>query len=326
MPPKRHLTKQQSKRTSQNNRKKLNAREVKVDDSQLGEPTEAQVIRHMKYQIDVLTKNGEQLKCHYRQNLGALVCGDKVIVQPHIGLSTGIITAMHERTTLLTRPGRYTDKKLVAANIEKIFIVVAPKPEVSDIFIDRYLVAAEHFGFTPILILNKIDLLPRPDAMDQRLEHFETVGYQTLKISVKEDIGLTDLKKEFKETTGILVGQSGVGKSSLINYLLPDANLDTSPLSDISGLGQHTTSAAKLFQLASGGQLIDSPGVREFGLNITKEQLAEGFVEFRPYLGQCKFRDCQHLGDKHCAIKSAVNEGQISDSRYQSYSSIYQSL
>jgi ribosome biogenesis GTPase len=191
-------------------------------------------------------------------------------------------------------------------------------------------VAAETVGIEPVILLNKIDLLADDPVlgqeMDELLAIYPTLGYRILRTSSLEG-GLEALHGALRERISVFVGQSGVGKSSLINVLLPDAELRVGALSESRQKGVHTTTTAQLFHLDCGGSLIDSPGIREFGLwHMSREQVEQGFREFRPFLGACKFRDCRHQQEPGCAILGAAESGQISQRRLGSYRHIVTTL
>jgi len=241
-----------------------------------------------------------------------------------------VVVAQRERHSVLSRPDPYGKLKPIAANIDQILLVIAPFPEPHANLIDRYLVAAEVVGIEPVILLNKMDLLTadpaRQTAMDELLAIYPTLGYRVLRTSIK-DSGLAELHSALRERTSVFVGQSGVGKSSLVNVLLPDADIRVGALSETTQKGTHTTTTAQLLHLNCGGTLIDSPGIREFGLwHMSKGQVEQGFREFRPLLGTCKFRDCQHEHEPGCAILDAVQSGAISATRLDSYRRIVASL
>ncbi|MEC8373714.1 MAG: small ribosomal subunit biogenesis GTPase RsgA, partial [Pseudomonadota bacterium] len=235
---------------------------------------------------------------------------------------SGVIEIVKDRHSVLTRPDYYDGIKPIAANIDRIIVVSAILPSLSLNIIDRYLVACEDIGITPLIVLNKVELLSDDErsAVKEQLVTYEKLGYEVLFTSCKTGEGIAELNDYLNDNISVFVGQSGVGKSSLINQVLPDADELTGEISDNSGLGQHTTTAAKLLHLPAGGDLIDSPGVREFGLwHIPTERITWGFIEFRDYLGGCKFRDCKHLNDPGCILREAVEEGKISKERFESY-------
>jgi len=187
---------------------------------------------------------------------------------------------------------------------------------------DQYLLAAERIGVRGLICLNKADLLDEDgrSRFRERFAHYEHIGYPVIQISAKTEHGLDPLLERLRDQTSILVGQSGVGKSSLVNALIPRQDVLEGCLSDATGLGRHTTSAATLYQLDSGGELIDSPGVRSFRLgDLSRQELEQGFREFTPFLGQCRFHNCAHLAEPGCAIRAAVEAGQIRQERLESY-------
>ena len=295
---------------------------------ELGPEREGLVTAHYGTQVAVESAPGVSLRCHLRANLEALVTGDRVVWCE--GDPTGVVVAQLERNSVLSRPDPYGKLKPVAANIDQIMVVIAPLPTPHANLIDRYLVAAETVGIEPVILLNKIDLLADDPVlgqeMDELLAIYPTLGYRILRTSSLEG-GLEELHGALRERISVFVGQSGVGKSSLINVLLPDAELRVGALSESRQKGVHTTTTAQLFHLNCGGSLIDSPGIREFGLwHMSREQVEQGFREFRPFLGACKFRDCRHQQEPGCAILGAAESGQISQRRLGSYRHIVTTL
>lgn len=331
---KRKLTRQQSWRIKkiQDERaeraaKRSNSIEKQLTEGELGEEQQGLVIAHYGAQVDVESSAGDIIRCHLRANLDALVTGDQVVWRA--GNPTGVVVANVERHSVLSRPDIHGTLRPVAANIDTIVLVIAPFPEPHANLIDRYLVAAESVGITPLILLNKTDLIDEQNQADieQLLSIYPTIGYQVMKVSTTNNNGIDQLKEHLKNKTSVFVGQSGVGKSSLINALLPGVDIKVGELSVGKAKGTHTTTTAKLFHFPTGGDLIDSPGIREFGLwHMEREQVAEGFVEFGPFLGQCKFRDCTHQQEPGCAILNAVEEGAISQRRLNSFEMIANSL
>jgi ribosome biogenesis GTPase len=260
-------------------------------------------------------------RCSTRRNLPQVVSGDRVTWEP-VGEQEGVINTIETRHTVLQRADGANRTRTLAANIDQILIVVAPQPAHDVFLIDRYLVAAELAGATPLLVVNKSDLLdPRSaETSGDDLKEYAAIGYVTLTTSARENAGIDEMAQALTNRISILVGQSGVGKSSLINRLLPELDILIGKLSDASGKGCHTTTTTTLYHLPHGGDLIDSPGVRDFRLGETAPaDLARGFLEFRPYLGLCRFQDCRHLSEPGCAVKEALREGVISERRLASY-------
>ncbi len=295
---------------------------------ELGPEREGLVTAHYGTQVAVESSPGNSQRCHMRANLEGLVTGDRVVWCE--GEPTGVVVAQLDRETVLSRPDPYGKLKPIAANIDQIMVVIAPFPTPHANLVNRYLVAAETVGIEPVIVLNKMDLLSDDPQMLQQMEEllaiYPSLGYRILRTSCLEG-GLQELHEALRERTSVFVGQSGVGKSSLVNVLLPDAALRVGALSESTQRGTHTTTTAQLFHLDCGGSLIDSPGIREFGLwHMSRDQIEQGFREFRDVLGTCKFRDCQHQHEPGCAILGAVESGAISPSRLASYRYIVSSL
>nr|MDT0250278.1 small ribosomal subunit biogenesis GTPase RsgA [Endozoicomonas sp.] len=265
-----------------------------------------------------------------RANLPPLVTGDRIVWRASNKGDMGVVVALEDRDSLLSRPDTRGQLKPVAANIDYIVLVIALVPEPYPNLIDRYLVAAETVDIEPVILLNKTDLLEDEASrqlLDNMLINYERIGYRVLKASTRTEDGLNELKNLLNEHTSVFVGQSGVGKSSLVNTLLPGVDIKVGPLSASTGKGTHTTTAAKLFHFPAGGMLIDSPGIREFGLwHMEPEDVLHGFKEFRPFIGYCRFRDCNHNQEPGCAIRNALLNGEIIQERMNSYQSILNSL
>ena len=212
----------------------------------------------------------------------------------------GVVEAVEPRVSVLTRPDYYDGLKPVAANVEQMVIVSSVLPELSLNIIDRYLIAAETLNIEPLLVLNKIDLLDESRLAEYGtwLTEYQRIGYRVLYVSKKTHQGIEQLESELVNKINIFVGQSGVGKSSLVNAIMPQFDVEEGEISTNSGLGQHTTTASRLYHIPTGGDLIDSPGVREFGLwHLETDEITKAFIEFESFLGTCKFRDCKHNDD-----------------------------
>lgn len=321
------IEKIQSERSARAQRRDALADEH-LQEGDLGPEQHGLIITHYGTQVVVESggSNREQKRCHFRSNLGSLVTGDWVVWRD--GNPYGVVVAVQPRNTELSRPDPHGAMKTIAANIDRIIIVIAPSPEPHAVLIDRYLIAAWAIGIEPVLLINKADLLDEHNGGKiAGLEAtYRQLGYQVLRVSTRSDEGLAGLNHFLASFTSVFVGQSGVGKSSLINALLPEANLRVGELSERQ-LGSHTTTNARLFHFPGGGQLIDSPGIREFGLwHMEPEQVLEGFVEFRPFIGYCKFRDCSHRHEPGCALLQALERGDISQTRMDSYRYILSTL
>jgi ribosome biogenesis GTPase / thiamine phosphate phosphatase len=353
---KRRLNQQQLRRISSNQQQRgkratLAASTLPSDeditDEVLGAEAEGLVICHYGQQLDIESRAedsyGKVFRCHQRSNLPPLVTGDQVIWQAGgnkaaatPSQSTGVVVALRERRSILSRPNAHRDQRPVAANVDVMAIVVAPLPQLFGNLIDRYLVAAESLGLGAAVILNKVDLLdPSRDAyIEPLLDIYRQITYPVIQVSTQTGQGLDELKQFLALQTAVFVGQSGVGKSSLINALraadkndadtvhADDTQVDAAvgALSTGHGKGTHTTTATRLYHLPGSGDLIDSPGIREFGLwHMDQQQLINGFIEFQPYIDRCRFRDCRHQQEPGCALLDAQEKGLISPQRLSSY-------
>ncbi len=268
-------------------------------------------------------RNGEHLDCHYRRSVGRPYCGDRVEVEITHGQST-VVTRILPRENIFVRADARLRKQAIAANLDQALIVVAPHPAPSRDLVERYLLAIHSLGIQPVIVLNKAELLPEnkydPDTPLGRMKDYRKLGYTVAYTSCKTAPGIDSLKSILENKVNILVGQSGVGKSSLINSLLPDLELQTGALSRLTGKGIHTTTTTIMYSIPAGGRLIDSPGVWEYGLwQMEPAELASGFTEFQPFVGQCKFNDCHHDHEPQCAVRMAAESGALLPWRYQSY-------
>jgi len=283
--------------------------EIDGDDAKTG-----QVITRYGQRLLVESGSGELYQCTGRRNIELSVAGDQVIFQATDN-NEGVVTALLERENLLRR-----SQKIIAANIDELWLVVAVEPHYQFELIDRYLVVAENAGLPINIVVNKIELSQDFEQIKHDFSMYESAGYSVTYLSVKEQTNVDTLKASLNDKTHIFLGQSGVGKSSLINELIPDLNLRVNEISVKSKLGKHTTTNTTLYHIPSGGDLIDSPGIREFQLDdLTDKEILSGFREFKPFIGQCKFRNCAHINEPKCAIKQAVELGDIHIHRYQNY-------
>lgn len=271
----------------------------------------------------VESEQGELFNCAVRQHLGKLVAGDRVLWQPDVEAGTGVVSEVFNRHSELSRPGFRGQTRMVAANIDFIGIVTPIEPGIHPDMIDRYLVAAAQLNIPVVIIINKIDLVPDDDAWEAIAEvllPYEELGLELIPVSTVLEDGLEELQAFLNNQTSVLVGPSGAGKSSLINALIPDLEIRTSALSAATGLGVHTTTNSILYHLPKGGNIIDSPGVRQFSpMPCDLTELEAYYPDFRPFLGQCKFHNCTHSIEPECAIRKAVDDGELAESRYQSF-------
>ena len=255
--------------------------------------------------------------------------GDKVEIEKENEIEyTALITKIHDRTNYINRqsPRAKYQQHIVAANIDlSLLLATLKEPRTSQGFIDRFLVASEMYHVPSIIVFNKADLHKRKEdeKFQQLKEMYEQIGYKVFLISVNNNMGIDELKKELKNKITLISGHSGVGKSSLLNLIFPELQLKTQDVSGWSGKGLHTTTFAEMFDLPFGGSIIDTPGMREFGLiDVTKQELSHYFPEMRERLVNCQFNNCQHINEPGCAIKEAVVNGEINEDRYVSYVNI----
>ena len=252
-----------------------------------------------------------------RQNIGLSVAGDRVLFQK-TKHDEAIVTAIYPRDSELKRQG-----KLIAANIDQLWLVVALEPHYEFELIDRYLIMAENSKLPIGIIVNKIELSSDEKSTTKDFLNYKSLGYDVHFVSVKNQTNLDSFKEKLVHKSHIFLGQSGVGKSSLINSLIPDLELRVNEISNKSKLGKHTTTNTTIYHIPSGGDLIDSPGVREFQLeNLTELEIKSGFKEFKALSSECRFRDCRHINEPNCAVKDSLIQGKISNNRYQSYLNI----
>jgi ribosome biogenesis GTPase len=305
------IEKIQAERIARANRAADNSDDTELDD---GDAQTGLVITRYGQRLLVEAESGELFQCTGRRNIELSVAGDQVIYQTTDN-GEGVVTALLARENSLVR-----SQKLIAANIDELWLVVSIEPHYQFELIDRYLVVAENANLPINIVVNKIELSSDIDKVKRDFSMYESAGYNVSYLSVNEKINIAEFKSQLNDKTHIFLGQSGVGKSSLINELIPDLNLRVNEISTKSKLGKHTTTNTTLYHIPSGGDLIDSPGIREFKLDeLTDKEILSGFKEFKPFIGQCKFRNCAHIKEPKCAIKTAVENGDIHPLRYANY-------
>ena len=266
---------------------------------------------------------GRKIQCVTRAKKTNIAVGDVVNLQM-TSADQARIESTAERKTLLYRSDQYKSK-LLAANLTRLFIVVATEPGFADDLISRSLVAAEAAGIDAHLILNKTDVTESLEKARERLKVYTSLGYPLHEVSARAnpEHAVATLMPLLEGQSSIFIGQSGMGKSSLINLLVPDADIAVREISAALDTGKHTTTFTRLYKLADGGAIIDSPGFQEFGLyHLTEGMLERAFVEFKPYLGGCKYYNCRHLAEPQCAVLAAVAEGKIAPMRQQLYAQL----
>jgi ribosome biogenesis GTPase len=289
----------------------------------------------------VKTENGQAFNARIKgifkideiTSTNPVAVGDEVKIEAENETeNTAIITDIHERKNYIARttPHRTWQRHIVASNVDQSLLFATLKePRTSQGFIDRFLVACEAYHVPAIIVFNKADIYKKKEL--QQFEDFksmyEAIGYKVLLTSMKENKGIDELKNLLQNKTTLISGHSGVGKSTFINAIIPELMLRTKDVSGWSGKGMHTTTFAEMFDLPLGGRIIDTPGLREFGLtDISKQELSHYFPEMRERLNNCQFNNCIHINEPGCAVKKAVEEEEIFPERYISYCNILESI
>lgn len=261
--------------------------------------------------------------CVTRGKKTGVACGDRVQVK-FTSSDEGVIEKIEPRQSLLYRSDPFREK-IIAANVTQIVIVVAAVPSFYEELVNRCLIAAETAHIKALIVLNKADMIAETTAAAQKLALYEQLGYPLVKLCAHADV--SPLRAHLAGHTSVLVGQSGMGKSTLINGLMPEARARTREISEALDSGRHTTTHATLYHLDGDSQIIDSPGLQEFGLrHVSLDDLTHAFVEFRPYIGQCRFHNCRHLVEPGCAMEAAASEGRIDPRRLAAYRSMAEEL
>ena len=290
---------------------------------------------------DVQDSTGATVKCILKgkirlkgiRSTNPIAVGDSVLFirsQDEIG----VIDTIEERRNFIARKSVNLSKEshIVASNLDRAFLIVTiASPRTSSGFIDRFLVTAEAYGIPTTIVFNKIDLLVDDDSSEVRQQELENIysdiGYEIIKVSATTGEGIQELKESLKDGINLLSGHSGVGKSTIINSLMPGLELKTADVSESHSKGRHTTTFAEMFRIPDGGFIIDTPGIKGFGLiTIDRQTLNHQFPEIFSYISGCKFYNCVHTGEPGCAVKKAVEEGGISEERYSNYCEMYETF
>ncbi|MGF6537891.1 ribosome biogenesis GTPase [Paraburkholderia youngii] len=294
------------------------------------------VAAHGRHYLVAPEDGGALLQCFPRGKRSEVAVGDRVIYEP-TSADQGVIVEIGERRNLLYRSDQYKSK-LFAANLDQLLIVLATEPHFSEDLLGRALVAAEANELKPLIVLNKIDVTAALDGARKRLEPYRALGYPVLEVSIRmqPEAARATLTEHLHGHATLLLGQSGMGKSTLVNLLIPDAEVATREISTALNSGRHTTTFTRLYPLprsegtadlnhvnGAAGALIDSPGFQEFGLHhLTEGRLERAFPEFRPLLPNCRFYNCHHLHEPGCAILEAVADGRIRRERHALYAQL----
>ncbi|MCF6225515.1 MAG: ribosome small subunit-dependent GTPase A [Xanthomonadales bacterium] len=290
----------------------------------MSEIIQAQVITSYGSHGVVRTEAGDLLECRYRRQLGRPLCGDNILIKADYQVKQASLEKILPRHSCFYRGDARLRKHAVAANLDQVVIVVCPYPSPPSHLLDRYLVAVENLNLKALLVFNKTDLKNDHPEISERMQiqfdYLNSLGYPVIQTSCKSPAGANSLEAALNNKCSILVGQSGVGKSSLINTIFPERELQTRTISNATQKGKHTTTATTLYYLPESGQIIDSPGVWEFGLwTMPAHQLEQGFIEFSQWSGNCRFSNCLHTHEPDCGVKAAVETGELPAARYQAY-------
>ncbi len=335
---KRRLTQQQKRRIQANQQARIqrsrDKKEAAIDEDSLSPEQKGLIFARYSRHVDVKALEGERkgdvIRSHLRTNIDSIAVGDFVVWR-ETPEGQGVVVAVEERESLIERPDGLGKLKPVAANIDQVFVVFAVAPEPHPNLLDRYLIAAENAGIEAKLVVNKTDLLAQDSArktlIETLLKTYTELGYEVFRVSCEDKQGLDHIQQALQNKTSIFAGQSGVGKSSMINALMPEIEAKVGALSEHVVKGRHTTTTSTMFDLTGGVFLIDSPGIREFHLNhFDKHHIFAGYRELQPVLGLCQFRDCQHQQEPGCAVQAIRESDKMAATRKTSLSYILNSL
>jgi ribosome biogenesis GTPase len=307
------------RKLSQHQKKRIQGAQDAISSSDKGH-IEGLVISHHGGKIIVEGDDAKLIECSVKSNLGTIVCGDRVVCEIMENAEFRVM-AILPRKNFLQRTDGFGALKSVAANLTQILVCLSVKPEPNLYLLDQFLISAEQQDINPVIILNKIDLLPADIKDPFRLESiYSPLGYKVLFTSVKTGQGMDSLISLFDHHTTILSGVSGVGKSSITQALLPLAKIKIRDISDANEEGRHTTRTSRLYHLENGGDLIDTPGVRGFNPVLDPSSpISAGFREISDFSANCRFANCRHIKEPKCAVIAALSNGEIADTRYQHY-------
>ncbi len=281
---------------------------------------QGRVITRYGAELILLDETGEHIRCTIRRKNENIACGDVVCWQPnHQG--NAVVTKVQARKNALSRPDRRGSPKAIAANIDQIIIVCSWLPKPSWMLVDQYMIAAQQINADAIVVMNKTDLAEQyaSDKDWQALKEYESIDYKVIATNALSGEGIDKIQQELADKTSIFVGQSGVGKSSIIAQILPELTIKVGEISQ-SGEGKHTTTTADLYPVGNNGFVIDSPGVRDFTpAKLDTKSIRQGYREFKPYAKYCRFNNCSHTHEPNCQVKQAVENKEIPAGRYQRY-------